>query len=198
MDEAGRGPIAGPVAVGAVLVNTPFLKRLSQKRLWWHKINDSKKLSPQERDWLYRRIAKELPWGVGMASAKYIDRHGIKKAIKKAARLAVRNLGVKPEIVLQDGNQSFLKIKNCSHRIIIQGDNRLWSIACASILAKVTRDRFMGKIARRYPKYNFQKHKGYGTRSHVSLLKKHGPCCHHRYSFAPLKNRARQKSSDKN
>ena len=75
MDEAGRGPIAGPVAVGAVLVNTPFLKRLSQKRLWWHKINDSKKLSPQERDWLYRRIAKELPWGVGMASAKYIDRH---------------------------------------------------------------------------------------------------------------------------
>lgn len=195
MDEAGRGPIAGPVAVGAVLVDANIFNHIREGDVWWRKINDSKKLAPPEREKLYQFINKNVPCGVGMVSAKYIDRYGINKAIKRAATLALKTLKVEPGIILQDGNRKFLKIKNCSQRTITKGDGRLWSIACASIVAKVSRDHYMNKISRRYPKYNFDKHKGYGTKLHFSLLEKYGPCRLHRFSFAPLRNRGSQKSS---
>lgn len=198
MDEAGRGPIAGPVAVGVVLADIGFLKKNLKRSDWWRKVKDSKKLTPATREELYRAIRKKLPCGVGMASARYIDLHGIKKAIAQAAKEALRDLGVKPGIILQDGNQEFLKIKKCSLRKIIRGDGRLWSIACASILAKVSRDHYMERLSQRHPQYKFNKHKGYGTKLHFELLAKHGPSRHHRFSFAPLKRKGHQKSFGKN
>lgn len=193
MDEVGRGPIAGPVAVGAVLIDSQFLNCLRKNEKWWREVNDSKKLTAKEREKIYRFVCQKVPHAVGMASARYIDRHGIVAAVRKAARLALKKLEVKPGIILQDGNRQFLKVKNCSQRTIVNGDGRLWSIACASIAAKVSRDSYMKKAGRRYPQYNFSQHKGYGTKSHINLLWKHGPCRFHRFSFAPLKNRGFQR-----
>lgn len=194
MDEAGRGPIAGPVAVGAVLIDKDFIKIFSQKNTWWRKINDSKKIIPAEREKLFKYISQNIPFGVGMASAKYIDRYGISKAIEKAAKSALKSLKIKPEIILQDGNRKFIQLKKCSQRMIVKGDGLLWSIACASIVAKVTRDNFMKKAGRHYPKYYFNRHKGYGTKLHISCLEQFGPCPIHRFSFAPLRNREFRKS----
>jgi ribonuclease HII len=194
MDEAGRGPIAGPVAVGAVLVDISFLKNIRKHDTWWRRINDSKKLAPVEREKLFKFIGNNLPFGVGMVSASYIDRWGIKKATERAAKLALLALKIKPEIILQDGNRKFLKQKQCSQRLVVKGDGLLWSIACASIVAKVTRDNYMKKTGRRFPKYHFDKHKGYGTKLHISCLAQFGPCPIHRLSFAPLKSHEFQKS----
>jgi len=194
MDEAGRGPIAGPVAVGAVLVDNNFLKNVRKHNTWWRRINDSKKLAPVEREKLFKFITKNIPFGLGMVSAKYIDRFGIKKATEKAARKALLGLTIRPALILQDGNRKFLNQKKCSLRLITKGDGLLWSIACASIVAKVARDNYMRQIARRFPRYHFDKHKGYGTKLHLSCLTQFGPCSLHRFSFAPLRNREFQKS----
>lgn len=197
MDEAGRGPIAGPIAVGAVLIDMGFYRRIKKNDRWWRKINDSKKISPRERDSLFKFIKKNLSFGVGMVSSRYIDRYGIGKAREKAAKIALKSLKIKPEIILEDGKQNFINVKKCSQRMVVKGDSHLWSIACASIVAKVTRDNYMKKMSRRYPKYHFDKHKGYGTQLHLSCLWKHGPCPMHRFSFAPLRNREFQKSFSK-
>lgn len=197
MDEAGRGPIAGPIAVGAVLVDHRFFPQIKKRDKWWQKINDSKQLTAQERENLFKFIQKYLPFGVGLASARYIDRRGITQAREKAARMALQALAIKPAIILQDGNLKFLSIKKYSQRTIVQGDGRLWSIACASIVAKVTRDKHMQEQGKKFPQYNFARHKGYGTPQHLAMLKLHGPCRIHRFSFAPLKNWEFQKSSSR-
>jgi len=195
MDEAGRGPVAGPIAVGAVLLDEAFYRRIKKRDKWWRIIDDSKKLSPKIRRKMFAQIKKNLTYGVGLASAEFIDRHGIVKATKKAAQRALKEIAVNPEVILVDGVRKFINLKNCSERAVVRGDSRIWGIACASIAAKVTRDDFMAKADKRYPKYKFQQHKGYGTRLHLHLISLHGPCPLHRFSFAPVKNHGSRKSS---
>jgi len=197
MDEAGRGPLAGPIAVGAVLLDFEFFNKIRKEDTWWKKINDSKKLLPKQRENIFEFLQKNTLFSVGMVSEKYIDRFGLTEAIKTAARKALKELGVKPEILLVDGNRKFLYLKKCSERFIINGDAKLFSIACASIVAKVTRDRYMIKTGKKWPVYLFHKHKGYGTKTHLDLIDKYGPCPLHRMSFAPLKNHGFRKSSSR-
>lgn len=194
MDEVGRGPIAGPIAVGAVLIDTDFCEKIKPKDNWWRKVNDSKKLSPKLRNEIFAFIEEYMLFGVGMASSELIDKYGIKKATEVAAKRALKKIGRKPEIILVDGNRKFINYNNCSERAIVKGDGRMWSIACASIAAKVVRDKFMTRIDKFFPNYQFQKHKGYGTALHLECLKRHGPCRFHRYSFAPVKNFGSRKS----
>jgi len=195
MDEAGRGPLAGPVAVGVVLLDEVFYHKIKKRDKWWRAIDDSKKLNPEIRRKLFAQIKKNLTFGVGLASAEFIDKNGIIKATRKAAQRALKVIGIKPQVILVDGNRKFINLKNCSERAVVQGDGRIWGIACASIAAKVTRDEYMTKMGKRYPKYQFHRHKGYGTRLHIKLINEHGPCPLHRFSFAPVKNHGSQKSS---
>jgi len=176
IDEAGRGPLAGPVVACALfLKHTRFNCR----------IDDSKKLTPAMRSLAYGEILEKALFGVGIISEKVIDRINIYNATKKAMRRALQNLSVKPDIVLVDGNID-LKAP-CKKKHIIGGDSKSLSIACASIIAKVTRDRIMRKYHEKYPHYGFARHKGYGTREHMRLLLKHGPSPIHRRSFNPVK-----------
>jgi len=193
MDEVGRGPIAGPIAVGAVIVDLNFYRKIKRQDKWWRLVNDSKKLSPKLREEIFVFIKRYLPFGVGMASPAIIDNYGIKKAIKVAAKRALRKLPVKPEIILLDGNRKFLHLKNCSERTVVKGDGKIWSIACASIAAKVVRDNYMVKAGKRFSRYHFPRHKGYGTALHVKCLEKYGPCPLHRFSFQPVKSLGFQK-----
>lgn len=196
MDEAGRGPLAGPVAVGVTFFDSNFYRKIRQKDKWWQWIDDSKKLSSAKREELFSYIEKNIPFAVGLVSAKFIDRQGIRMAIEVAAKKALKKLKIESAIILADGNKEFIKSrKSCRERTVVNGDARLFSIACASIIAKVTRDRLMKKAHRRWPKYCFDRHKGYGTALHLACLKKHGPCPLHRFSFAPLKNLEFRKSS---
>lgn len=207
MDEAGRGPLAGPVAVGAVLLDENFYRKIKRRDKWWRVIDDSKKLTPQVRGKMFAQIKKNLVFGVGMASAGFIDKHGIIKAIRKAAQRALKKISVNPQVILVDGNRKFINFppagrsgrhgKNCSERVVVRGDSRIWGIACASIAAKVTRDEYMIKAGKSYPKYQFHRHKGYGTRLHLELINEHGPCPLHRFSFAPVKNHGFRKSSSR-
>jgi ribonuclease HII len=194
MDEAGRGPIAGPIAVGVVLLDENFYRRIKKKDKWWRFIDDSKKLNPKNRQKMFDQIERNLIYGVGMASAEYIDKHGIVKATQKAAQRALKKISAQPQLILVDGNRKFINHKNCSERAVVRGDSRIWGIACASIAAKVTRDDYMTKAAKRYPKYKFQLHKGYGTAMHLNIIGQFGPCILHRFSFAPVKNHGSRKS----
>lgn len=194
MDEAGRGPIAGPIAVGAVLIDETFYRRIKKKDKWWQLIDDSKKLSPKNRQNMFYQIKRNLEFGVGMASAEFIDKHGIVKATQKAAQRALKQIRIQPQLILVDGNRKFINKKSCSERAVVRGDSRIWGIACASIAAKVTRDEYMIKAAKRYPKYKFHLHKGYGTAKHFNIIDQFGPCILHRFSFAPVKNHGSRKS----
>lgn len=194
IDEAGRGPIAGPIAVGAVLIDFDFYKKIKPEDNWWQWVNDSKKLSPALREEIFVFIERYMVFGVGMASSSFIDKHGIKKATEIAARKAIKKLGIKPAVILVDGNRKLLNHRGYSERTVVRGDGLVWSIACASIAAKVTRDRYMKNAHKKWPQYKFALHKGYGTALHLECLTKHGPCPLHRFSFAPLKNRGFQKS----
>lgn len=194
MDEAGRGPIAGPVAVGAVLCDCAFYKSITSNDKWLKKVNDSKKLSPDRREKIYQKIQNKMLFGVGFSSAKIIDRYGINKAIERAAKKALKKLNLKPDLILLDGNRKFIKRKTCKQQEIKKGDARIFSIACASIMAKVARDRLMKSANERWPGYGFLRHKGYGTEFHLKRLKRLGPCLFHRMSYAPLKNREFRKS----
>lgn len=176
VDEAGRGPLAGPVVASAVI-----LKDLDFKE----RIDDSKKLSPQQRVLAYKEISKKSIIGIGIVGEKTIDQINIYQATKKAMEIAIRNLKCPPDYVIVDG-----KIKlatECPIKCIIQGDSKSLSIACASIIAKVTRDRLMLKHDEQYPQYGFARHKGYPTKFHKSALKNHGPSLIHRYSFRPVR-----------
>lgn len=176
IDEAGRGPIAGPVVAGAVILPFSFSHK---------EITDSKKVSEKKRDEFYEIITSEaLYWSVGIAEPKEIDEINILRATHKAMRLAIENLGIMPEIALVDG----LPVKGlpCFHQAIVKGDSLVKSISCASIIAKVTRDRIMIEYDKIYPQYGFGKHKGYGTKAHIDAIKKYGVCPIHRVSFEPI------------
>lgn len=170
VDEAGRGPLAGPVVVAGVVMPLDDLIE---------GVNDSKKLSEKKREKLYDEIVKKaISWHVAIVDAERIDEINILNATKEGMLQCVENLGA--SCVLIDAVKLDSKVETVS---IIKGDQLSYNIAAASIIAKVTRDRLMEQYALEYPKYQFEKHKGYGTALHVSLLKEYGPCPLHRRTF---------------
>lgn len=180
VDEAGRGPLAGPVVCAAVIL------KKGQKLPG---LNDSKKLSEKKREKLYTLITKScISYGVGILDNLYIDEHNIVKAVQKANEIAVKKLNPKPSLVLIDGCDK--QILTLPFKTIIKGDTFIREIMAASIIAKVTRDRMMKKYDEMYPGYEFAKHKGYDTRLHRSLLNKLKPCEIHRMSYTPVANAA--------
>ncbi len=186
IDEAGRGPLAGPVVAAAVI-----LPRDCEILF----LNDSKKLSEKKRELLYDEITrKAAAYGIGMASPGRIDEINILQATYEAMRQAVDRLGVRPDILLNDAvTIPGLDIRQVP---IVKGDAKSVSIAAASILAKVTRDRMMAQYDAMYPEYGFGKHKGYGTAAHIGALREHGPCGIHRRTF--IKNFRSEEAGDKN
>ncbi len=171
-DEAGRGPLAGPVVAAAVILPPEPIEG----------IDDSKKLSEKKREALYDVIMERAEAvGIGFADAGEIDEINILNAAMISMARAVENMAVKPDFVLIDGNTS--RFMDIPHRCIVKGDQKSASVAAASIIAKVTRDRIMKEYDEKYPEYNFSKHKGYPTREHMELVKKYGPCEIHRKTF---------------
>ncbi len=185
IDEAGRGPWAGPVAAGAVVIRDQALSELLLKKL-----NDSKKLSAKKREILYKELQSEqskgkLCIGIGLASCREIDELNILQATFLAMKRAVDNLPIKPDVALVDGNQ-MPKCLDCKIQTVIKGDAKSMSIAAASIVAKVFRDRLMCELAEKYPYYGFEKNAGYGTAAHIEGLKTHGITPEHRKSYKPI------------
>jgi ribonuclease HII len=178
VDEAGRGPLAGPVVCAAVILPEEAPQLLG--------LNDSKKLSLQERDRL-SIIIKEIAisFSVHIQSTARIDETNIYAATRESMEIAVNSLDTKPDIVLADAMR--LQV-GCKAESIIKGDAQSLAIAAASILAKTTRDQMMDKIHDEFPMYNFKKNVGYGTVEHVEALKQYGPCKHHRKTFEPVKS----------
>ena len=175
IDEVGRGPLVGPVVTAAVILPKDFYDE---------RINDSKKLTEKKRELLYDVIMENaLSVGIGMSSPEVIDEINILNATKKAMIEAINNLSVKPEHLLIDAVKLDIDIPQTS---IIKGDAKSESIAAASIIAKVTRDRMMVELDKKYPMYDFKHNKGYGTKKHIEALYKYGPLKEHRKSFAPV------------
>ncbi len=178
IDEAGRGPLAGPVVTAAVILPPDY--RNSE-------INDSKQLTPLQREKLFVDIKNAaLSYAVGVVSPKEIDEIGILNATKLAMRQAVSRLDPQPDFILIDAVS--INLDGIPQMAIIKGDEKIFSIAAASILAKVTRDRLMMKYHQKFPEYGFDQHMGYGTEVHLKAILKHGPSPIHRMTFAPLKS----------
>lgn len=181
VDEAGRGPLAGPVFAAAVIFD---------KDTYIEEINDSKKLSEKKREYFFDVIReKALYYNIASVDEKEIDRINILNAAFKAFNIAVSGLGELPDITLVDGNR-------CGEmptpvQTIVKGDAKSMSIAAASILAKVARDRFITEQGEIYPEYNFKKHKGYPTKEHLDAIAKYGPCPIHRLTFKGVKEYVR-------
>lgn len=176
VDEAGRGPLAGPVVAAAVILTPGKIPR---------GLNDSKKLIHEDREALYPRILERAMVGIGIADVARIDRDNIFQATMWAMVQAVKALGVEPGHCLIDGNH-VPKLLLLPGEAIVKGDAKCLSIAAASIIAKVTRDRMMMEYAETHPGYGFEGHKGYGTPQHLAALTRLGPCPIHRRSFAPV------------
>lgn len=173
VDEAGRGPLSGPVCAAAVVLPKGHIIE---------GVNDSKKISEKKRELLYDKIIEEAEdYSIAMASPQEIDEINILEATFLAMKRAIDGLKTKPDYVMIDGNR-MPKI-DIDGETIVKGDGRSASIAAASILAKVTRDRYMLEMAKKYPEYKFEKHKGYGTKLHYEMLDKYGPCEIHRQTF---------------
>ena len=172
-DEAGAGPLACPVYAGAVIL---------PEGLILEGLNDSKKVTPKRRDRLFEEIQeKAIAWAVASVDEKEIDVINILNARMKAMEMAIQALKPAPDYALIDGNRD--NGITIAHETVVKGDGRSANIAAASILAKVSRDRYMEEMARIYPEYEFERHKGYGTKRHFELLMKYGPCPIHRKSF---------------
>jgi len=197
VDEVGRGPLAGPVMAGAVILPTDWLKR-RRRRLTRKKntdprdlLNDSKKLTAAQRDAVYEVITETaLAWGIGTCSAAYIDEVGIVAATRRAMCKAVRGLAPQPNALLVDAVE--LTEPGLAVKSIIRGDALCGSIAAASIVAKVARDRLMAEMHERHPGYGFDRNKGYATAEHLRSLREHGPCEIHRRRFEPLRTQLLQ------
>ena len=177
VDEAGRGPLAGPVVVAAVILDP---------RKTIEGIDDSKKLSAKRREALFPQIReRSLAWSIVEVDVDEIDRVNILQATLLGMHRAVEQLSPVPSLALIDGNRA--PSLDCDVRTIVQGDRLEPAISAASILAKVARDRLMQELHLRYPVYGFDRHKGYPTAEHLRLLGEHGPCAIHRKSFAPVR-----------
>ncbi len=177
IDEAGRGPLAGPVSASAVILPDGFGHDL---------LNDSKKLTEKRREALYEELtgSDDVVWALAYADAEEIDSVNILRATHAAMARAARSLSTAPDFCLIDG----LPVPGfpIASQGIVKGDGKSLSIAAASIIAKVSRDRLMLAYAAEYPEYGFERHKGYGTKLHLEALRAHGPCPIHRRSFAPV------------
>lgn len=177
LDEAGRGPLAGPLVAAAVMAPWPC---------FWMGLNDSKTLRPQVREEWYRLIMSQaVAVGVGLVSARRIDRIGIQQANWEAMRSAAANLSIKPDHVVVDGPWKIPQL-DVPQTPLVKGDARAISVAAASVVAKVTRDRMMLNLDSEFPRYGFRKHKGYGTPEHLAAIGTYGPCRIHRRSFHPV------------
>jgi len=174
-DEAGRGPLAGPVVAAAVILDPKRIPR---------GLNDSKKLGAPEREKLYEKICATAQVAVAFGAVERIDRDNILRASLWALARAVRALQVKPKLVFVDGNHRI--DCGCDCEAVVSGDALLLSVAAASIVAKVTRDRLMGRLALAHPGYGFERHMGYCVPEHFAALARLGPTIHHRKSFAPV------------
>ena len=173
VDEAGRGPLAGPVCAAAVIL---------PEGLVIEGLNDSKKLTARKREALYERIVSEaVSYGIAFAEVEEIEQSDILSAALLAMNRAMAQLDPQPALALIDGNTTRSIAVNA--RSVIGGDGLCASIAAASVLAKVTRDRLMVSLAEKYPQYGFERHKGYGTRAHYAAIAEYGPCELHRRSF---------------
>lgn len=182
LDEAGRGPLAGPVV--SACVHVPPEKRGLD---FWNMVNDSKKLTAKKRDLLFDLIQEHCQFGIAQASVNEIDSMNILRASLLSMQRAFEVMGGTTDwVALVDGNQK--PPLPCTIQTVIKGDSTSLSIAAASILAKVTRDRIMNDLCTQYPMYGWSKNAGYGTASHLQALKTHGITDHHRKSFAPIKS----------
>ena len=185
VDEAGRGPLAGPVVAACVVIGPEF--QLDEPAL--ELINDSKVLSAKKREQLFGLIRKKaLAVEIGLADNQLIDKVNILQASFMAMRQAIRRLAIPPDYILLDGRFRLPKISQ-EQTAIIKGDAKVWTIAAASIIAKVSRDWLMQELDQKYPQYGFARHKGYGTKEHLENIQLYGPCPIHRLSFEPLKSR---------
>lgn len=177
VDEAGRGPLAGPVVAAAVVLDLS---------LDWDGLDDSKQVTAQKRDTMFARVlqgARAFRWAV--AGPRTIERVNIRRATLGAMARSVGGLHVAPELVLVDGNDTVPGLE-LDQRAVVDGDATCLSIAAASIVAKVVRDRIMCRLDRVWPAYGFARHKGYGTPEHLAALREHGPCPAHRATYAPV------------
>lgn len=185
LDEVGRGPWAGPI------ISCAYIEK---EEVTGIKITDSKKMNQAQREIAYEQLVKAGYYGIGQASPQEIDDLGLSKAhklsFKRAIQALIKSAKSKPDFIMIDGRDKIdLKTThNIPFKTIIKGDLTVHVISCASIIAKVTRDRLMDKLSKQYPNYAFEKHKGYGTREHKKLLKKHGACEIHRHSYKPIQN----------
>lgn len=187
IDEAGRGPLAGPVAAAAVILDPKNLPR---------GLNDSKELTPNVRLDLYEQILRRaIAVSVAFASAAEIDRVNIRQATFLAMRRAAQALSLKPRHLLIDGNDPPPDL-SVGAAAIVKGDASVASIAAASIIAKVTRDRLMQGLCAHFPAYGFSQNAGYATAAHLAAIAQHGPCPYHRLSFSPFKPQSRGPSAD--
>jgi ribonuclease HII len=178
VDEAGRGPLAGPVVAAAVVLD---------RDVRWDGVADSKLLAPDERNEIFARVlSRARAFGWSVMGARAIDRLNIRGASLEAMRRAVGRLRVRPDLVLVDGIDTVPGL-DLPQQAVVDGDARLLSIAAASIVAKVVRDRIMERLDRVWPAYGFARHKGYGTPEHLERLGTFGPCRLHRFSFAPVR-----------
>lgn len=184
IDEAGRGCLAGPVVAAAVVISPNVAHDLYRSSL--SQINDSKQVTPKKREVLWAQLTT-LPgvfYGIGSASAQEVDEINILRATHLAMRRALEALPRMPDFTLVDG----LRVKGLpiEHQAIVKGDSKSFLIACASIMAKVTRDHLLMTLDQDYPIYNFATHKGYGTKAHRDILRTNGPCPAHRMTFRPV------------
>ena len=178
VDEVGRGSLVGPVYAAAVILN----KKINKKKL-----KDSKKLTKEKRENLYKYIKKNSLWSIGSASTKEIEKLNILNASLLAMTRAIKKLKQKPRLVLIDGNK-IPKINNYNLRNIIKGDEKIPEISAASIIAKVSRDRLVSKMSKNFIEYSWDKNCGYGTKDHLKAIKKFGVTKHHRKKFQPIYN----------
>jgi ribonuclease HII len=194
VDEAGRGPLAGPVVAAAVSLRADFLAdpiKLEKLKA----VNDSKKLTAKKREELFEIIKAEcFEFGVGICDHETIDRINILQATFLAMKMAVGQLKSKPDYALIDG-KFIIPNSSLAQEAVIDGDAKVFSIAAASIIAKVTRDRIMDELDKKYPNYGFAKHAGYGTKMHMEAIKQFGPCPIHRQTFEPLKGMLKKLTS---
>ncbi len=179
IDEAGRGPLAGPVVAAAAILPPNFRRHKT--------LTDSKQLSEQQREEIYAELTStsEFYWAIGVSDVDVIDRYNILRATWRAMQLALDGLYIHPDHVLVDGLR--VPLIGVKQTAIVKGDAKSFSIAAASVIAKVTRDRMMLKVHEQYPQYNFARHKGYGTPEHLAALDQYGPSPVHRQSFAPVR-----------
>jgi ribonuclease HII len=189
VDEAGRGPLAGPVVAACVVIGPDF--KIDHEELAL--VADSKKLSAKRREKLFSIIKeKTLAVEIGIVDNLGIDKINILQASFLAMRRAIKKLKIEPDYILLDGGFKIPKLDK-PQTAIVKGDATVFCIAAASIIAKVSRDWLMSEIDKEYPQYDFAKHKGYGTKAHFAKIREHGPCPIHRFSFSPIKEMVTKK-----